>query len=295
MTPWAGNGRRPATPHPPGDAVPSMEHLRAPRLTSHTSLFPSECVSVTGPVQTLAGTAGMPAAAWGSAGLSWVSHGCPRCPSAPALIPGVGCSPKPLQKLRLMVGDAALGPWAAPRVHCKPVARLQAAGLGPAGLELLASLEASGLGVAWLLPNQGCHGQSGCLGHSTVGPTHRRQRWGPSFLGTSFSRVLATGPTWEPAPETQFLRSSTQPQAAQRRELLLFTAWLSRAGRHPLPDWARVGGDGYGLGAAHGLSMAQGGGWGLAVRLPPSRQTVGSARRKVEGVLAAPECWADVC
>ena len=117
----------------------------------------------------------------------------------------------------------------------------QAAGLGPVGLELLASLEGSGLVVAWLLPNQGCHGQSGCLGHSTVGPTHKRQRWGPSFLGTSFSRVLATGPTWEPARETKFLRSSTQPRAAQRCELLLFTACLSRAGRHPLPDWAGVG------------------------------------------------------
>ena len=178
MTPWAGNGRRPATPHPPGDAVPSMEHLRAPRLTSHTSLFPSECVSVTGPVQTLAGTAGMPAAAWGSAGLSWVSHGCPRCPSAPALIPGVGCSPKPLQKLRLMVGDAALGPWAAPRVHCKPVARLQAAGLGPRGFgapRFPGSLRAGGglaspqPGVPWTvrLPGTqhcGSHTQEAALG-----------------------------------------------------------------------------------------------------------------------------------
>lgn len=222
-----------------------MERLRAPRLTSHTSP-PPKCVSVTGPVQTVAGTAGMPAAAWGSMGLSWVSHGCLRCPSGPCshtwggLLTQAAAEAAPDGRRR-SIGTLGGPPPAGP--PCPLQAGGQAAGCRtrprgfgaprfPGRLRAGGGLASPQPRVPWTVRLPGTQHR---------GPHTQEAVWGPSFLGTSFSRVLATGPTWEPAPETQFLRSSTQPQAAQRRELLLFTARLSRAGRHPLPDWARVG------------------------------------------------------
>lgn len=101
------------------------------------------------------------------------------------------------------------------------MARLQGAGLGPEGVELFACLEGSGWGVAWLSPNPapGLLEQDGVPwavarfpGTRHLGPHTQEAALGlmvPSFLGRSFSRVLAVGPAWEPAPETQFLRSST--------------------------------------------------------------------------------------
>lgn len=78
--------------------------------------------------------------------------------------------------------------------------------------------------------------------------------------------MLAVGPAWEPAPETQFLRSSTQPGAAQRRELFLFTAppqlcWpsspLDCGGTSPVPVGGRYGSNTGGAGSAPGVAWGQ--------------------------------------
>lgn len=164
--------------------------------------------------------------------------------------------PGPMLAGWCLSGSAGLAAWPSPEgPPCPLQTGGQAAGPGPEGVELLTCLKGLGSGVASLPPNptpglleqeegpravvrlpktrhRGPHKQEAALGLMV-----------PSFLGRSFSRVLATGPAWEPAPETQFLRSSTQPGAAQRRELFLFTGppqpcWPSS----PL-DWSCAGGE----------------------------------------------------
>lgn len=266
---------REAQPHPPPrrDSVPSAEHLCAPWLTSHTPL-PTPSVS---PSLALCRLWQGPRGCQQGHGGAWVPPGSHSAAHdallAPAVAPQVGCTPELLQKPRPPVGDAALGPRphvgrmvlvGQRRAGCSAFSRrapVSTANRWPGcrtwprgcGVPRLPERLRVGGGLASPNPTPGLLEQE--EGPRTVvrlprtrhrGPHKQEAALGlmvPSFLGRSFSRVLATGPAWEPAPETQFLRSSTQPGAAQRRELLLFTGppqpcWPSS----PL-DWSCAGGE----------------------------------------------------
>lgn len=109
MTPWAGSSGRRPTP-PPVMLCPPRSVCARPG-SPRTPLSPHpKCVPITGPVQTAAGTTGMPAGGWGARALPG-SHAAARdALLAPAVAPQGHCSPELLQKLRPLVGNAALGP-----------------------------------------------------------------------------------------------------------------------------------------------------------------------------------------